>query len=344
MFPSLKSVEHLLVRELKFSLLSWLSVSTKKLQVPLCCFSPHALVSVSVFILILLLEKKKGDGRTKGYLLALGDSWPLRKRPYAEIWKWSRTPINLREALFRVSAWFHSMNTTCDHQIVLPKSPLTESEPKITAKCRLEIRPLSPLLPRSKHRNQTLFSHLLALVRLMKSPSPHSAFCCHDSGATVLAMAPRNQLLITGGRKGWISILKLPHKLQRQSFQAHDSPVKALAVEPTEDCFISGSSEGNIRVIMSHSPVCLSGRLSSWLSASKVCDNNGNYWTVWGNETSLISSDGLPGFVMALSMALAETKTRRSLLVSDCVLWLDAGVKMWARIKDQLFFFFFPEN
>lgn len=75
-----------------------------------------------------------------------------------------------------------------------------------------------------------------------------SAFCCHDSGATVLAMAPRHQLLITGGKKGWISILDLPHKHQRQSFQAHESPVKALAVDPTEDCFISGSSEGNIRV------------------------------------------------------------------------------------------------
>ncbi|TWW60634.1 DmX-like protein 1 [Takifugu flavidus] len=74
------------------------------------------------------------------------------------------------------------------------------------------------------------------------------AFCCHDSGATVLAMAPRLQLLITGGKKGWISILDLPHKHQRQSFQAHESPVKALAVDPTEDCFISGSSEGNIRV------------------------------------------------------------------------------------------------
>lgn len=89
-----------------------------------------------------------------------------------------------------------------------------------------------------------------------------SAFCCHESGATVLAMAPRNQLLITGGRKGWISILELPHKHQRQSFQAHDSPVKALAVDPTEDCFISGSSEGNIRVISS---------LCSLNSVPKVC-------------------------------------------------------------------------
>uniref|UniRef100_A0A3P8TPI4 Dmx like 1 n=1 Tax=Amphiprion percula TaxID=161767 RepID=A0A3P8TPI4_AMPPE len=74
------------------------------------------------------------------------------------------------------------------------------------------------------------------------------AFCCHESGATVLSMAPRQQLLITGGRKGWISVLELPHRHQRQSFQGHDSPVKALAVDPTEDCFISGSAEGNIKV------------------------------------------------------------------------------------------------
>ncbi|XP_069563830.1 dmX-like protein 1 isoform X1 [Brachyistius frenatus] len=74
------------------------------------------------------------------------------------------------------------------------------------------------------------------------------AFCCHESGATVLSTAPRQQLLITGGRKGWISVLELPHRHQRQSFQAHDSPLKALAVDPTEDCFISGSAEGNIKV------------------------------------------------------------------------------------------------
>ncbi|KAK2837802.1 hypothetical protein Q5P01_015014 [Channa striata] len=74
------------------------------------------------------------------------------------------------------------------------------------------------------------------------------AFYCHESGATVLSVAPRQQLLITGGKKGWISVLELAHKRQRQSFQAHDSPVKALAIDPTEDCFISGSAEGNIKV------------------------------------------------------------------------------------------------
>ncbi|XP_062399694.1 dmX-like protein 1 isoform X3 [Sardina pilchardus] len=74
------------------------------------------------------------------------------------------------------------------------------------------------------------------------------AFCCHETGATVLAMAPKQQLLLAGGRRGWISVLDLTQRQQRQSYQAHDSPVKALAVEPTEACFISGSAEGNIKV------------------------------------------------------------------------------------------------
>ncbi|XP_064153309.1 dmX-like protein 1 isoform X1 [Anguilla rostrata] len=74
------------------------------------------------------------------------------------------------------------------------------------------------------------------------------AFNCHESGATVLALAPRQQLLISGGRRGWISVLDLALRAPRQSFQAHDSPVKALGVDPTEGCFASGSAEGNIKV------------------------------------------------------------------------------------------------
>ncbi|XP_067270720.1 dmX-like protein 1 [Pseudorasbora parva] len=74
------------------------------------------------------------------------------------------------------------------------------------------------------------------------------AFSCHESGATVLALGSKQQLLISGGRRGWISVLDLSLKVQRQSFQAHDSPVKALAVDSTEASFISGSAEGNIKV------------------------------------------------------------------------------------------------
>ncbi|XP_039522136.1 dmX-like protein 1 isoform X1 [Pimephales promelas] len=74
------------------------------------------------------------------------------------------------------------------------------------------------------------------------------AFSVHETGSTVLALASKQQVLLSGGRKGWISVLDLSLKVQRQSFQAHDSPVKALAVDNTERSFISGSAEGNIKV------------------------------------------------------------------------------------------------
>ncbi|XP_048835403.1 dmX-like protein 1 isoform X1 [Brienomyrus brachyistius] len=93
------------------------------------------------------------------------------------------------------------------------------------------------------NRNVCLWDTLVAPINSLVH-----AFSCHDTGATVLSLAPRQQLLISGGRKGWISVLDLNLRTQRQTFQAHDSAVKALAVDPTETCFISGSSEGNIKV------------------------------------------------------------------------------------------------
>lgn len=77
-----------------------------------------------------------------------------------------------------------------------------------------------------------------------------SAFICHDSGATVLAYAPKHQLLISGGRKGFTCIIDLRQKQQQQLLQSHDSPVKAIAVDPTEEYFVTGSAEGNIKVLI----------------------------------------------------------------------------------------------
>uniref|UniRef100_A0A8C2SY78 Dmx like 1 n=1 Tax=Coturnix japonica TaxID=93934 RepID=A0A8C2SY78_COTJA len=74
------------------------------------------------------------------------------------------------------------------------------------------------------------------------------AFVCHDSGATVLAYAPKHQLLISGGRKGFTCIIDLRQKQQQQLLQSHDSQVKAIAVDPTEEFFVTGSAEGNIKV------------------------------------------------------------------------------------------------
>ncbi|GCB69975.1 hypothetical protein scyTo_0012523, partial [Scyliorhinus torazame] len=74
------------------------------------------------------------------------------------------------------------------------------------------------------------------------------AFTCHDSGATVLAYASKQQLLLSGGRKGYICIFDLRQRLLRQTFQSHDSPIKAIAVDPAEEYFITGSAEGNMKV------------------------------------------------------------------------------------------------
>ncbi|XP_054997036.1 dmX-like protein 1 isoform X2 [Sorex araneus] len=74
------------------------------------------------------------------------------------------------------------------------------------------------------------------------------AFTCHDSGATVLAYAPKHQLLISGGRKGFTCIFDLRQRQQRQLFQSHDSPVKAVAIDPTEEYFVTGSAEGSIKI------------------------------------------------------------------------------------------------
>ncbi|XP_048383976.2 dmX-like protein 1 isoform X5 [Stegostoma tigrinum] len=74
------------------------------------------------------------------------------------------------------------------------------------------------------------------------------AFTCHDSGATVLAYVSKQQLLVSGGRKGYVCIFDLRQRLLRQTFQAHDSPIKAIALDPAEEYFITGSAEGNMKV------------------------------------------------------------------------------------------------
>ncbi|XP_054243979.1 dmX-like protein 2 isoform X7 [Indicator indicator] len=74
------------------------------------------------------------------------------------------------------------------------------------------------------------------------------AFTCHDHGATVLQYAPKHQLLISGGRKGYICIFDIRQRQILYTFQAHESAVKALALDPSEDYFITGSAEGNMKV------------------------------------------------------------------------------------------------
>ncbi|XP_055486984.1 dmX-like protein 1 [Leucoraja erinacea] len=95
----------------------------------------------------------------------------------------------------------------------------------------------------SDNRNICLWDTLVP-----QSNSLIHAFTCHESGATVLAYASKQQLLLSGGRKGFICILDLRQRQLRQTFQAHDSPIKAIAVDPTEEYFITGSAEGNMKI------------------------------------------------------------------------------------------------
>lgn len=82
-------------------------------------------------------------------------------------------------------------------------------------------------------------------------PTP-SAFPCHENGATVLQYAPKQQLLITGGRKGFVCVFDIRQRQLLHTFQAHDSAIKALALDAFEDFFVTGSAEGNMKV--THAP------------------------------------------------------------------------------------------
>ncbi|XP_077318349.1 dmX-like protein 1 isoform X1 [Lithobates pipiens] len=95
----------------------------------------------------------------------------------------------------------------------------------------------------SDNRNVCMWDTLVAPANSLVH-----AFTCHDSGATVVAYAPKNQLLISGGRKGFTCLFDLRQRQQRHVFQSHDSAVKAIAIDATEEYFITGSAEGNIKV------------------------------------------------------------------------------------------------
>uniref|UniRef100_A0A8K9Y419 Dmx-like 2 n=1 Tax=Oncorhynchus mykiss TaxID=8022 RepID=A0A8K9Y419_ONCMY len=68
------------------------------------------------------------------------------------------------------------------------------------------------------------------------------------NGATVLQYAPKQQLLISGGRKGFVCVFDIRQRQLLHTFQAHDSAVKALALDTSEDFFVTGSAEGNMKV------------------------------------------------------------------------------------------------
>lgn len=94
--------------------------------------------------------------------------------------------------------------------------------------------------------------HLWSSSTVSSRPPAPAAFPCHENGATVLQYAPKQQLLITGGRKGFVCVFDIRQRQLLHTFQAHDSAVKALTLDPYEDFFITGSAEGNMKVTLHH--------------------------------------------------------------------------------------------
>ncbi|KPM03004.1 DmX-like protein [Sarcoptes scabiei] len=94
------------------------------------------------------------------------------------------------------------------------------------------------------HRNVVLVDTLVPRDR-----SIVMSFACHEhSGASSIAYAPLNQLLITGGKKGDVFVFDIRQRIEKHHFQAHDSAVKCIALEPNEEFFATGSADGDIKV------------------------------------------------------------------------------------------------
>ncbi|XP_014484134.1 PREDICTED: dmX-like protein 2 [Dinoponera quadriceps] len=95
----------------------------------------------------------------------------------------------------------------------------------------------------SEGRNVALWDTLLP-----QNKSLVQGFMCHEQGASSLILAPQHQLLISGGKKGDITIFDVRQRQQRHRFQAHESAIKCLALDPHEEFFVSGAGDGDIKI------------------------------------------------------------------------------------------------
>ncbi|XP_038079441.1 dmX-like protein 2 isoform X2 [Patiria miniata] len=95
----------------------------------------------------------------------------------------------------------------------------------------------------SENKNICLWDTLMPMNKSMI----HN-FTCHDGGCPCLAYCPRQQILITGSKKGDVSIYDIRQRKLRHTFQAHDTGIKCLTVDPSEEYFVTGSAEGDIKV------------------------------------------------------------------------------------------------
>ncbi|XP_033633785.1 dmX-like protein 2 isoform X2 [Asterias rubens] len=95
----------------------------------------------------------------------------------------------------------------------------------------------------SDNRNICLWDTLMPTNKAMVH-----GFTCHEGGCPTLVYCPRQQILITGSKKGEVALYDIRQRKLRHTFQAHDSSIKCITVDPSEEFFVTGSAEGDIKV------------------------------------------------------------------------------------------------
>uniref|UniRef100_A0A8U8ANP3 RAVE complex protein Rav1 C-terminal domain-containing protein n=2 Tax=Geospiza parvula TaxID=87175 RepID=A0A8U8ANP3_GEOPR len=171
----------------------------------------------------LVCFQQAGNARvTRMYFNAQGNKCGVADgEGFLSIWQVNQTTSNPKPYL----SWQCHSKTTSDFAFITSSSLVATSGQS------------------NDNRNVCLWDTLVS-----SSNSLIHAFTCHDHGATVLQYAPKHQLLISGGRKGYICIFDIRQRQILFTFQAHESAVKALALDPSEDYFVTGSAEGNMKV------------------------------------------------------------------------------------------------
>eukprot|EP00094_Tigriopus_californicus_P002839 TCALIF_02737-PA protein Name:"Similar to DMXL1 DmX-like protein 1 (Homo sapiens)" AED:0.22 eAED:0.22 QI:0/0.72/0.68/1/1/1/19/158/2211 len=74
------------------------------------------------------------------------------------------------------------------------------------------------------------------------------SFTFHESGASSILYAPQRVQLVTGGKRGQVSIWDVRQQKQLHFFKAHDQAIKCMALDPNEEFFVTGSVAGDIKI------------------------------------------------------------------------------------------------
>lgn len=73
-------------------------------------------------------------------------------------------------------------------------------------------------------------------------------FAHNIHGAQSLAYVSSQQTIISGGKRGDVSIFDIKQRQLLHTFQAHDCLIKTIAIDPVEQFFVTGTIDGDLKV------------------------------------------------------------------------------------------------